>query len=65
MQYVLLKKHNKTRAKMPSLYIIVYKVQQITFSVHIYNSKLLQKRIAEEYNVSNLRYLAQKYDYSL
>ena len=42
----------------------MYKGQQITFPVHIYNSKLLQNRIAEEYNGSNLRYLAQKYDYS-
>ena len=42
----------------------MYKGQQITFPVHIYNSKLLQKRINDEYDGSNLRHLALKYDYS-
>lgn len=42
----------------------MYKGQQITFPVHIYNSKLLKNRINEEYDGSNLRYLALKYDYS-
>ena len=42
----------------------MYKGQQITFPVHLFNAKRLQACIVEEYDGTNLRQLAKKYDYS-
>ena len=42
----------------------MYRGQQITFPMHLYNVKKLRKRLIEEYDGSNLKELAAKYDYS-
>lgn len=42
----------------------MYKGQQITFPVHLFNSKKLQDCIVSEYDGSNIRQLSKKYGYS-
>ena len=42
----------------------MYKGQQITFPVHLFNSKRIQHSIIREYNGTNIRILARKYGYS-
>ena len=42
----------------------MFKGQQISFPVRFFNPEILQKCIIEEYNGSNIRDLAVKYDYS-
>lgn len=42
----------------------MYKGQQITFPVHLFNSKRIQKSIIKEYDGSNIRELSKKYDYA-
>ena len=42
----------------------MFKGQQITFPVHLFNSKRIQRSIIKEYDGSNIRELARKYDYS-
>ena len=42
----------------------MYKGQQITFPVHLFNSKRIQHSIIREYDGTNLRTLARKYGYS-
>ena len=38
--------------------------QQVTFPVHLYSAKHIKAVIHEEYDGTNLRTLAHKYDYS-
>lgn len=42
----------------------LYKGQQITFPIHLFNVKRIQGNIIKEYDGSNLKELAKKYDYS-
>ncbi|MBQ6893027.1 MAG: hypothetical protein IJN48_02370 [Clostridia bacterium] len=42
----------------------MYKGQQISFPVHLYDAECVKKVIANEYDGTNLRDLARKYDYS-
>ena len=42
----------------------LYRGQQITFPVHLYNAKLVKSKIIEEYDGNNIRQLSKKYDYS-
>ena len=42
----------------------MFKGQQITFPVHLFNSKRIQLSIIKEYDGSNIRDLARKYGYS-
>lgn len=42
----------------------MFKGQQITFPVHLFNSKRIQKEIIKEYDGSNINMLAKKYGYS-
>jgi len=42
----------------------MYKGQQITFPIHLFNSKRIQQSIIREYDGTNIRALAKKYDYS-
>ena len=42
----------------------LFRGQQITFPVRLYDSKLLCERIIAEYDGANIRELAKKYDYS-
>ena len=42
----------------------MFKGQQISFPVHLFNSKRIQRNIIKEYDGSNIRELARKYDYS-
>lgn len=42
----------------------MYKGQQITFPIHLFNVKRIQKSIIKEYDGSNIRELAKKYGYS-
>ena len=42
----------------------MYKGQQITFPVHLFNAKRIQRSIIKEYDGTNIRELAKKYDYS-
>ena len=42
----------------------MYKGQQITFPVHLFNAKRIQHSIIKEYDGSNLRDLAKRYGYS-
>lgn len=41
-----------------------YRGQQITFPVEFYNKRYVYKTITEEFDGSNIRYLAKKYGYS-
>lgn len=42
----------------------MYKGQQITFPVHLFNIKRIQLQITDEYDGKNLKELAKKYGYS-
>ena len=42
----------------------MYKGQQITFPIHLFNSKRIQKSVIKEYDGSNIRELAKRYGYS-
>ncbi|MBO5047193.1 MAG: Mor transcription activator family protein [Clostridia bacterium] len=42
----------------------MYKGQQITFPIHLFNAKRIQTSIIKEYDGSNIRKLAKKYGYS-
>ncbi len=42
----------------------MYKGQQITFPIHLFNAKRIQISIIKEYDGSNIRELAKKYGYS-
>ena len=42
----------------------LYKGQQITFPVHLFNAKRIQHSIIREYDGTNIRELAKKYDYA-
>lgn len=42
----------------------MFKGQQITFPVHLFNAKRIQKEIIKEYDGSNINVLAKKYGYS-
>ena len=41
-----------------------FKGQQVTFPVRLYNPQLIQQNVIKEYDGSNIRELARKYDYS-
>lgn len=41
-----------------------FKGQQINFPVRLYNSNMIQQKVIREYDGTNIRELAQKYDYS-
>ena len=41
-----------------------FKGQQITFPVRLYNPQLIQQNVIEEFDGTNIRALAKKYDYS-
>ena len=41
-----------------------FKGQQINFPVRLYNPHLIQMSVIKEYDGTNIRELAQKYDYS-
>ena len=41
-----------------------FKGQQISFPVRLYNPHLIQQNVIKEYDGSNIRELAKKYDYS-
>ena len=41
-----------------------FKGQQVTFPVRLYNPHLIQQNVIKEYDGSNIRELARKYDYS-
>jgi Mor family transcriptional regulator len=41
-----------------------FKGQQITFPVRLYNPRLIQQNVIEEYDGTNIAELARKYDYS-
>ena len=42
----------------------MFKGQQITFPIHLFDSKLIQRNIIREYDGGNIRELAKKYGYS-
>ena len=42
----------------------MFKGQQISFPVRFFNPEMIQKAIIEEYDGTNVRLLAVKYDYS-
>ena len=42
----------------------MYKGQQITFPIHLFNAKRIQISIIKEYDGSNIRELAKRYGYS-
>ena len=42
----------------------LYKGQQITFPIHLFNAKRIQTSIIKEYDGANIRELAKKYGYS-
>jgi Mor family transcriptional regulator len=41
-----------------------FKGQQIAFPVRLYNPRLIQQNVIEEYDGTNIAELARKYDYS-
>lgn len=41
-----------------------FKGQQITFPVRLYNPQLIQQNVIKEFDGTNIRTLAKKYDYS-
>ena len=41
-----------------------FKGQQITFPVRLYNPQLIQQNVIKEFDGTNVRTLAKKYDYS-
>lgn len=42
----------------------MYKGQQITFPIHLFNTKRIQHNIIKEYDGSNIKDLAKRYGYS-
>lgn len=42
----------------------LYKGQQITFPIHLFNAKRIQTSIIKEYDGTNIRELAKRYGYS-
>ena len=42
----------------------LFKSQQITFPVHLFSRKRIQKMVSREYDGTNINMLAQKYGYS-
>ncbi len=42
----------------------MYKGQQITFPIHLFNAKRIQHSIIKEYDGTNIKDLAKKYGYS-
>lgn len=42
----------------------MYKGQQISFPVKLFNAKRIQQSIIKEYDGTNIRELAKKYDYA-
>lgn len=42
----------------------MFKGQQITFPIHLFNVKRIQRSIIKEYDGSNIKELAKKYGYS-
>lgn len=42
----------------------MYKGQQVTFPVHLFSTKRIQKSVIKEFDGSNIRELAKKYGYS-
>lgn len=42
----------------------MYKGQQITFPVHLFNAKRIQKSVIKEFDGTNIRELALRYGYS-
>ena len=42
----------------------MYKGQQITFPIHLFNTKRIRQSIIKEYDGTNIKDLAQKYGYS-
>lgn len=42
----------------------MYKGQQITFPVHLFNAKRIQTSIIKEFDGTNIRELAKRYGYS-
>lgn len=42
----------------------MYKGQQISFPMHLFNAKRIQKSVIKEYDGTNTRALAKKYGYS-
>ena len=42
----------------------MYKGQQITFPIHLFNAKRIQVSIIKEYDGSNIKELAKRYGYS-
>lgn len=42
----------------------LYKGQQITFPIHLFNAKRIQHSIIKEYDGSNIRELSKKYGFS-
>jgi Mor family transcriptional regulator len=41
-----------------------FKGQQVSFPVRLYNPHLIQRNVIKEFDGTNIRSLAQKYDYS-
>lgn len=41
-----------------------FKGQQVSFPIRLYSPELVQQRVIEEYDGSNIPELAKKYDYS-
>ena len=42
----------------------MYKGQQVTFPVHLFNAKRIQKSVIKEYDGTNIRELAKRDGYS-
>ncbi len=42
----------------------MYKGQQITFPIHLFNAKRIQRSVIKEFDGTNIRDLAKKYGYS-
>ena len=42
----------------------MYKGQQITFPVHLFNAKRISKSVIKEFDGTNIRELAKRYGYS-
>jgi len=42
----------------------MFKGQQVTFPVRFFNPQCIRQKIIEEYNGTNIGFLAKKYDYS-
>lgn len=42
----------------------LYRGQQITFPIHLYDARLIRERVSEEYDGKNAKELSKKYGYS-